>query len=107
MDRNPDGEEKLGLEVAASPSTQDLSSILVKVIHETSSDPAQLRKLVYATAWHNLKPDKGAGRSETLVEFERVLSLQEPSSAWKPISKLWRKICIACASRSSRSSGNR
>ena len=73
---------------------QDYYSVLLKVIEEVSNDPAQLRKLVYALAWHNLKPDSVLSRPlATATDHARTLrssrerwNLSARLSVWKPTS---------------------
>jgi hypothetical protein len=81
---NPQSQGKIEPNVPASPMPQDYYSVLLKVIWEVSKDPAQLRKLVYALAWHNLKPDSVLSRplatatdhARTIAELERALELE-------------------------------
>ena len=83
-DANPQSQGKIEPNVPASPMPQDYYSVLLKVIWEASKDPAQLRKLVYALAWHNLKPDSVLSRplatatdhARTIAELERALELE-------------------------------
>ena len=62
----------------------DYYSILLKAIAEASSDPARLRKLVYALACHNLNPDMvlagpipdATRQARTILELEQALQLE-------------------------------
>jgi hypothetical protein len=80
-EQNPQSQDK---RIPASPMPQDYYSVLVKVIEAVSSDPAQLRKLVYAMSWHNLRLDSVLSRplpdatqqARTILELERALELE-------------------------------
>ena len=86
MAPEPQSQERIGLNGLASPMTQnDYYSVLVQVIEQASKDPAQLRKLVYAMAWHNLSPEAvlarplpdGTAQACTILELQRSLELKQ------------------------------
>jgi hypothetical protein len=66
------------------PAPSDYYSVLLNVIAEASSDPARLRKLVYAMASHHIKPEAvlaapiadAATGARTLFELEQALALE-------------------------------
>jgi hypothetical protein len=66
----------------ASQAPQDYASVLIKVIEDVSKDPVALRRLVYALAWHNLKPESllhgptAPEQARTILELERALEFQ-------------------------------
>src|SRR3954468_893446 len=71
--------------VGWAPSAQpDHYSILVNAIARATSDPARLRKLVYALALQNFKPGSAGGdpvqapldQATTLIELEQALALE-------------------------------
>jgi len=85
MAPDPQRQERIGLNGPASSMPQnDYYSVLVQVIEQASKDPAQLRKLVYAMAWHNLNPEAvlvrplpdETGQACTILELQRSLELK-------------------------------
>jgi hypothetical protein len=62
----------------------DHYSVLLKTIADASADPAQLRKLVYTMACHDIRPDDALAqpipdatkRARTIVELEQALQLE-------------------------------
>ena len=84
VDDNSQPKVQLAEDSPASLSPLDESSILLKVIETASQDPAQLRRLGYAMAWHKLRPDLVLGKplpidlalAKTLGDLQRVLDLR-------------------------------
>src|ERR1044071_4497872 len=68
----------------ASPAPQDYYAVLSKVIDDATRDHTQLRKLVYALAWQNLKPDaiitkpiaQALDQAKTILELEQAIQLE-------------------------------
>ena len=56
-DPKPQNQEKSSSNLSMPSAPQDYYSVLMKVINDVSNDHALLRKLVYALAWQNLKPE--------------------------------------------------
>ena len=62
----------------------DHYSVLLKTIADASADPAQLRKLVYTMACHDIRPDDALAqpipdttkRARTILELEQALQLE-------------------------------
>jgi len=62
----------------------DHYSVLLKAISDASADPAQLRKLVYTMACHDIRPDDALAapipnttkRARTILELEQALQLE-------------------------------
>jgi hypothetical protein len=83
-DGSPQAQNPFGQNAAAAPLAEDYYSVLVKVIEAVSQDPAQLRRLIYAMAWHNLKPDlllarslpNEVGQARSILELERTLEFK-------------------------------
>jgi hypothetical protein len=81
---NPQIHDRLEHDAATAPLSQDYYSVLHKVIEAVTHDPAQLRRLVYAMAWHNLRPDvllsrplpNEIGQARTILELERALEFK-------------------------------
>src|SRR5690348_3283295 len=71
-DSSPQNDDKMEAKTPTSTS-HDLYSFLTTVIDAASRDPGQLRKLVYAMAWHSLKPD-------SVLSQQKPLELGPPNS---------------------------
>lgn len=67
------------------PMAEDYYSVLARLIERASSDPAQLRRLVYLLAWQNLRPESAlsqplpdaTGHARTIFELEQALELEQ------------------------------
>ena len=83
-DANPQSQITVELQGPALPMPQDYYSVLLKVIEAVSKDPAQLRRLVYAMAWHNARPELVLSlplpiemeQARTLLELQRMLEFK-------------------------------
>jgi hypothetical protein len=83
-DQKPQNQEKLEVKLPASSTPQDYYAILMKVINDVTHDQAQLRKLVYALAWQNLKPEviiakpiqEAQSQAKNIFELEQALQLE-------------------------------
>src|SRR5256885_8816223 len=83
-DTSPQSQEKSESRPPASPMPQDYYSSLTKVINDVTNDHALLRKLVYALAWQNLKPEaivmrpiaQAQTQAKNIFELEQALELE-------------------------------
>jgi hypothetical protein len=83
-DPEPQNQEKSESRLPASPRPQDYYSTLMKVINDVTNDHTLLRKLVYALAWQNLKPEaivtrpiaQAQTQAKTIFELEQALELE-------------------------------
>ena len=81
---DPQNSEKPDTNPPASPAPQDYYAVLSQVIDDATRDHAQLRKLVYALAWQNLKPDtiitkpiaQAQEQAKTILELDQALQLE-------------------------------
>jgi hypothetical protein len=103
-DPKSQNQEKSNSNLPAPSGPQDYYSVLMKVINDVSNDHAMLRKLVYALAWQNLKPEvivtkpipEAQSQAKTIselgqaLEFEKAIERVEAEAAGvglKQISK--------------------
>src|SRR5882724_2302004 len=83
-DTSPQSHERSEPRPPASPKPQDYYSSLTKVIDDVTNDHALLRKLVYALAWRNLKPEaivtrpiaQAQTQAKDIFELEQALELE-------------------------------
>lgn len=83
-DLKPQNPDKSPSSPQASPTPQDYYAVLMKVITDVTRDPVQLRKLVYALAWQNLKPEvivrkpiaEAQSQARNIFELEQALQLE-------------------------------
>jgi hypothetical protein len=83
-DAKPRNQDKSDAGPQASAAPQDHYAVLMKVINDVSRDHAMLRKLVYALAWQNLRPEQivlkpiadAQSQSKTIFELEQSLQLE-------------------------------
>src|SRR5262245_28213803 len=83
-DQSPQNQDKSASNLPATPP-QDYYSVLMKVINDVTSDHALLRKLVYALAWQNLKPESivkqpvadAQSQARTISELGQALELEK------------------------------
>src|ERR1043166_5701502 len=84
-DARPQSQNEEQKASASSAPRDHHYSILTRVIEDVSRDHALLRKLVYALAWHSLKPRKAEERQaveapqqhiKSILELERVVELE-------------------------------
>src|SRR5256885_5032810 len=83
-DTSPQSQEKSESRPPASPMPQDYYSSLTKVINDVTNDHTLLRKLVYALAWQNLKPEaivtrpiaQAQTQAKTISELGQALELE-------------------------------
>lgn len=83
-DTSPQSQEKSESSPPASPMPQDYYSSLTKVINDVTNDHALLRKLVYALAWQNLKPEaivmrpiaQAQAQAKNIFELGQALELE-------------------------------
>jgi hypothetical protein len=84
-DLKPQNQEKSASNLPASSAPQDYYSVLMKVINDVSNDHALLRKLVYALAWQNLRPEvivtkpipEAQSQAKTIAELGQALELEK------------------------------
>src|ERR1041384_828101 len=83
-DERPQSEHEEQKASASSAPRDHHYSILTKVIEDVSKDHALLRKLVYALAWHSLKPRRPEEAQssqppqqhiKSILELDRVMEL--------------------------------
>lgn len=84
-DRTPQNHDKSQSNLPASAPPQDYYSVLMKVINDVTNDHALLRKLVYALAWQNLRPEvivtrpipEAQSQAKTISELGQALELEK------------------------------
>ena len=72
------------LDLSGASLSRDQLAPLLQVIEAASRDPAQLRKLVYVMAWHNLRPDAvlagelptDLSKASNIIELQRMLEFR-------------------------------
>ena len=84
-DPKPQNQEKSNSNLPVPSAPQDYYSVLMKVINDVSNDHALLRKLVYALAWQNLRPEvivtkpipEAQSQAKTISELGQALELEK------------------------------
>ena len=78
-DPTPQHQKESDARLPASSTPQDYHAILMKVIDDVTHDQALLRKLVYALAWHNLKPEAIIARPipEAQTQAKNIFELEQ------------------------------
>src|SRR4249919_2608047 len=75
--------ERSGLSVPATP--QDYYSVLRDMIDKAANDPAQIRHVVYALAWHHFRAEamlspslpNANSRAKTIWALERAVEIED------------------------------
>src|SRR3954452_10755242 len=83
-DAKPRNQDKSDAGPQASAAPQDRYAVLMKVINDVTRDQGMLRKLVYALAWQNLRPEQivakpiadAQSQSKTIFDLQQALQLE-------------------------------
>jgi hypothetical protein len=89
-DPKPQNQKKSDARLPASSTPQDYHAILMKVIDDVTHDQALLRKLVYALAWHNLKPEDIIARPipEAQTQAKNIFELEQALQFERAIERI-------------------